>query len=280
MSEQIIKIDIEQFKNEYNNITDIPGNILEKVVEIKNTYTCFNSFYDPKMIWAKKIYNNKDKYNKPKAKNRFHIIIPEFSKTSEIKRSLIGYLNKLSHKNKENIYEKIREIINNNVMLDEIFNIILNYIKTSEDDIYCNILELFDKDYVALNIDKFWDNYLTNKEWNPPQYVYENNLLLLNDEYDLYCDYIKWKKNIHNMNKVWAKYKNDELIVLLNNIYNHVEEIINEDVHKYILDILLEQIYKLLSIKKYPDIIDKIKNIDIKNFDSSTKFFIYNIIEL
>jgi vacuolar-type H+-ATPase catalytic subunit A/Vma1 len=280
MSEQIIKIDIEQFKNEYNNITDIPGNILEKVSEIKSTYTCFNSFYDPKMIWAKKIYNNKDKYNKPKAKNRFHIIIPEFSKTSEIKRSLIGYLNKLSHKNKENIYEKIREIINNNVMLDEIFNIILNYIKTSEDDIYCNILELFDKDYVALNIDKIWDNYLTNKEWNPPQYVYENNLLLLNDEYDLYCDYIKWKKNIHNMNKVWAKYKNDELIVLLNNIYNHVEEIINEDVHKYILDILLEQIYKLLSIKKYPDIIDKIKNIDIKNFDSSTKFFIYNIIEL
>jgi hypothetical protein len=82
------------------------------------------------------------------------------------------------------------------------------------------------------------------------------------------------------MNKVWAKYKNEELIVLLNNIFEHVINIINEDVHKYIIDILLEQIYKLLSIKKYPEIIDKIKNIDIKNFDSSTKFFIYNIIEL
>ena len=280
MSEQIIKIDIEQFKNEYNNITDIPANILDKVVEIKSTYTCFNSFYDPKMIWAKKIYNNKDKYNKPKTKNRFHIIIPEFSKTSEIKRSLIGYLNKLSHKNKENIYEKIKDIIDKKEILEELFNIILNYIKTSEDDIYCNLLDLFDKDYVALNINKIWENYLNNKEWNPPAYVYENNLLLLNDEYDLYCDYIKWKKNIHNMNKVWAKYKNEELIVLLNNIYEHANYIINEDVHKYILDILLEQIYKLLSIKKYQEIIDKIKNIDIKNFDSSTKFFIYNIIEL
>ena len=280
MSEQIIKINIEQFKNEYNNITDIPENILDKVTDIKKTYTCFNSFYDPKMIWAKKIYNNKDKYNKPKPKNRFHIIIPEFSKTSEIKRSLIGYLNKLSHKNKENIYEKIKNIINKNEILEELFNIVLNYIKTSEDDIYCNLLDLFDKDYVALNINKIWDNYLNNKEWNPPAYVYENNLLLLNDEYDMYCDYIKWKKNIHNMNKVWAKYKNEELIVLLNNIFEHVINIINEDVHKYIIDILLEQIYKLLSIKKYPEIIDKIKNIDIKNFDSSTKFFIYNIIEL
>jgi hypothetical protein len=280
MSEQIIKINIEQFKNEYNNITDIPENILDKVADIKKTYTCFNSFYDPKMIWAKKIYNNKDKYNKPKPKNRFHIIIPEFSKTSEIKRSLIGYLNKLSHKNKENIYEKIKNIINKNEILEELFNIVLNYIKTSEDDIYCNLLDLFDKDYVALNINKIWDNYLNNKEWNPPAYVYENNLLLLNDEYDMYCDYIKWKKNIHNMNKVWAKYKNEGLIVLLNNIFEHVINIINEDVHKYIIDILLEQIYKLLSIKKYPEIIDKIKNIDIKNFDSSTKFFIYNIIEL
>ena len=281
MSEQIIKIDIELFKKEYDNITDIPTNILEKVAEIKSTYTCFNSFYDPKMIWAKKLYNNKDKFNnKPKAKNRFHIIIPEFSKTSEIKRSLIGYLNKLSHKNKDSIYEKIKIIIDNNEILDDIFNIILNYIKNHEDDIYCNILELFDKDYIMQNINRIWDNYIENKEWNPPLYVYENNLLLLNDEYDLYCDYIKWKKNIHNMNKIWTKYKNDELIILLNNILEHINYLINENVHKYILDILLEQIYKLLSIKKYPEIIENIKNIEIKNFDSSTKFFIYNIIEL
>ena len=82
------------------------------------------------------------------------------------------------------------------------------------------------------------------------------------------------------MNKIWTKYKNDELIILLNNILEHINYLINENVHKYILDILLEQIYKLLSIKKYPEIIENIKNIEIKNFDSSTKFFIYNIIEL
>jgi len=280
MSEQIIKINIEEFKKEYENATEIPVNILEKAIEVKNTYSCFNSFYDPKMIWAKKIYNNKDKYNKPKAKNRVHIIIPEFSKTSETKRCLIGYLNKLSHKNKDLIYDKIREIISNSENTDDAFSIIWNYIKTSDDDIYCNIIDLFDTEYITANINAQWDNYLNNKVWNPPPYVYENNLLLLNDEYDMYCEYIKWKKGIHNMNKVWAKYKNDELIVLLNNICDHIYSLMDSNVYKYILDILLEQIYKLLCIKKYPDIIDKIKNIDIKKFDSSTKFFIYNIIEL
>jgi hypothetical protein len=281
MSEKIVKINIELFKTEYNNIAEIPSNILEKVADIKNSYSCFNSYYDPKMIWAKKIFNNKDKYNKPKVKNRVHIIIPEFTKTSETKRSLIGYLNKLSNKNKDFIYEKLKDIIDNSKdTLDEIFSIIINYIKTNDDNIYSDILDFFDKDFLTSNINIYWDNYLTNKEWNPPTYIYENNLLLLNDEYDLYCDYIKWKKSIHNMNKVWVKYKESVLIILLNNICEHINYIINEDVHKYILDILLEQIYKILCIKKYPEIIDKIKNIDLKKFDNSTKFLIYNIIEL
>ena len=56
MDEQIIKINIEIFRYIYNSI-DIPQNILDKAVDIKNTYSCFNSYYDPKMIWAKKIYN-------------------------------------------------------------------------------------------------------------------------------------------------------------------------------------------------------------------------------
>jgi len=281
MSEKIIKINIELFKKEYNNIVEIPCNILEKVADIKNSYSCFNSYYDPKMIWAKKIFNNKDKYNKPKIKNRVHIIIPEFTKTSETKRSLIGYLNKLSNKNKVLIYEKIKDIIDNSKdTLDEIFSIIINYIKINDDDIYSELLDLFDKDFLTSNINIYWDNYLTNREWDPPTYIYDNNLLLLNDEYDLYCDYIKWKKNIHNMNKIWIKYKENEIIILLNNICDHINYIINADVYKYILDILLEQIHKILCIKKYTEIIDKIKTIDYKKFDNSTKFLIYNIFEL
>ena len=283
MDEQIIKISIEQFRDIYNSV-DVPRNILDKAVDIKNTYSCFNSYYDPKMIWAKKIYNNKEKYNKPKVKSRFHIIIPDFTKKSELKRCLIGNLNKLSIKNKDSIYEKIKEIIavnDNNDNKDDIFMIIWNYIKTSDDELYSNILALFDKEYVRVMLDKLWDNYINNKEWDPPKYIYENNLLVLNDEYDMYCEYTKWKRGINNINKIWIKYKREELLILLNNIADYIVSIVyNTDIYKYILDILLEQLYKILAIAKYNSIIDKIKNINIKNLDNSTKFFIYNIIEL
>ena len=283
MDEQIIKISIEQFRDIYNSI-DVPRNILDKAVDIKNTYSCFNSYYDPKMIWAKKIYNNKEKYNKPKVKSRFHIIIPDFTKKSELKRCLIGNLNKLSIKNRDSIYDKIKEIIainDNNDNKDNIFMIIWNYIKTSDDEMYSNILTLFNKEYVYTMLDKLWNNYINNKEWDPPRYVYENNLLVLNDEYDMYCEYTKWKRGINNINKIWIKYKREELLILLNNIADYILSIVYDtDIYKYIIDILLEQLYKILAIAKYNSIIDKIKNINIKNLDNSTKFFIYNIIEL
>jgi hypothetical protein len=283
MDEQIIKISIEQFRDIYNSI-DIPRNILDKAVDIKNTYSCFNSYYDPKMIWAKKIYNNKEKYNKPKVKSRFHIIIPDFTKKSELKRCLIGNLNKLSIKNRDSIYDKIKEIIainDSNDNKDNIFMIIWNYIKTSDDELYSNILTLFNKEYVYTMLDKLWNNYINNKEWDPPRYVYENNLLVLNDEYDMYCEYTKWKRGINNINKIWIIYKREELLILLNNIADYVVSIVyNTEIYKYIIDILLEQLYKILAIAKYNNIIDKIKNINIKNLDNSTKFFIYNIIEL
>ena len=279
MDEQIIKINIDKFRYIYNSI-DIPQNILDKAVDIKNTYSCFNSYYDPKMIWAKKIYNNKYKYNKPKNKSRFHIIIPDFTKKSELKRCLIGNLNKLSIKNKDNIYEKIKEIISLNNNIDDVFMIIWNYIKTSDNEIYINLLSLFDKGYLETMIDNLWDNYINNKEWNPPKYIYENNLLILNDEYEMYCEYTKWKRGINNINKIWIKYKQEHLIILLNNIADYILIIYNTSIYKYIIDILLEQLYKILSVIKYKSIIDKIKSIDIQNLDNSTKFFIYNIIEL
>ena len=118
-------------------------------------------------------------------------------------------------------------------------------------------------------------------EWIPPKYIFDNNLLLLNNEYELYCDYIKWKKGIHNINIIWIKYKKSEVSLLLNQIYDYMitECIGNPNIHKYIIDIFMEQIFKILKNYKEKSIVEKIKLLDIKSFDSSTKFLIYNIIE-
>jgi hypothetical protein len=237
------------------------------------------------MIWEKKLFNKRDKValngTNINNKGKVHIIIPDFSDISNMKRTLVGYLNKLTVRNKEVIYEKIKEVIVNNSP-EEVFLIIWSYIKCSSSDnyIYIKLLDYFENNFLDNMINKLWKNYLNNKEWLPPKYIYDNNLLLLNNEYELYCDYIKWKRGIHNLNILWIKYKSDEISLLLNDIFdNMVECISNQNIHKYIIDIFMEQILKILNNHKDASIINKIKSLDIKNFDSSTKFLIYNIIE-
>ena len=284
MDEKVIKIHLSIFLNRYNNI-NVPDNLINKAEQLRKTCSCFNSLYDPKMIWEKKLFNKREKggliSSNVNNKGKVHIIIPDFSDISNTKRTLVGYLNKLTVKNKEIIYEKIKGVIVNNLP-EEVFLIIWSYIKcsTSDNHIYIKLLDYFDNEFLENIIDKLWKSYLNNKEWLPPKYIYDNNLLLLNNEYELYCDYIKWKRGIHNLNILWIKYKNNEISLLLNNIFdNMVECISNPNIHKYIIDIFMEQILKILNNYNDALIINKIKSLDIKNFDSSTKFLIYNIIE-
>jgi len=278
MNDSIIKIDNSCFQDRYNQIEEIPVNIKNKAVEIKDTYSCFKSYYDPKMIWVKKNYNKKEK---PIAsKNRFHIIIPDFTDNSMLKRKLVGLLNKITTKNKNTIYESIKEIINANDK-NSVFEIIWEYIKLNENSLYTNILTFFDENILQDNIEAKWKNYIELREWDPPKIIYDNDILLLNDEYDLYCDYIKWKKNINNLNKLWINFKLSEIHLLLEVLFEHTIDILKENKeYKHILDIFLEQLFKILSVTKTPEIIDKIKELDITNFNNSTKFLIYNILDL
>ena len=302
MDVKVVKINLSVFQSRYN--IDVPENILNKAETLRKSCSCFNSFYDPKMIWEKKLNNKKEKSlqiaNNTAAgmgassitgsnKGRFHIIIPDFSDTSCIKRTLIGYLNKLTSKNKDTIYDKIKVIIagaTGEAGLTEIFLIIWSYIKATdsidgENNIYIKLLEYFDSTFLSVNIDRLCSSYLNNKEWIPPKFIFENNLLLLNNEYELYCDYIKWKKGIHNLNIIWIKYKPAEIPVLLEDIYAYLTEncIGNPSIHKYIIDIFIEQILKILNNYTYKPLVEKMRLLDVKSFDSSTRFLIYNIIE-
>lgn len=278
MNDSIIKIDVLYFRNRYNQIEKVPENIKNKAVELNDTYSCFKSYYDPKMIWIKKNYNKKDK--PVTSKNKFHIIIPDFTDNSILKRKLVGLLNKITTKNKNLIYDNIKEIIDTNDK-NAVFEIIWEYIKLNESCLCTNILTFFNENILQDNINSKWKKYIELQEWNPPKAIYNNDILLLNDEYDLYCDYIKWKKNINNLNTLWIKFKLDDIHILLEILFEHTINILNENKeYKHIVDIFLEQLLKILTVTKSPEIINKIKDIDISKFNNSTKFLIYNILDL
>ena len=278
MNDNIIKIELSYFLDKYKNVESIPENIKNKVNELEKNYNCFNSLYDPKMIWVKKHFVKKEK--NLQQRNKVHVIIPDFEQSSVLKRKLLGLLNKLTIVNKNNIYNKITQIIATEDN-DKTFDIIWDYILLNDNILYSNILSFYDNTFIQNKINTKWNNYIQNKEWKPPAYIYDNNILYLKDDYDIYCEYIKWKKNIMNITTIWLRFKLDSIDFLLNDIYNYIIEIIKENiVYKHILDIFLEQVFLILSTHKNINIINNIKNIDINNFNNSTKFIIYNILDL
>lgn len=52
MDDKVIKIHLSIFLNRYNNIK-VSDNIINKAEQLRKTCNCFNSLYDPKMIWEK-----------------------------------------------------------------------------------------------------------------------------------------------------------------------------------------------------------------------------------
>jgi hypothetical protein len=283
----LVKINYEIFKNcleKYNNSNiQIPDNIVNKANELINNYSCFVSNYDARSLWEKKKIIAQ---NKTKIKTRPHIIYIDFSDDAKCKKEFISYLNKLTDVNKDVIYGKISHFITqiNDEIKNSLFVILINFIKTSNNKIYIEILYLFDNDYIEKNITKYYENYLKNKEWLPVKIVIEYKLIFEEQYYDTYCEYIKIKKNTLSMIKalcvILKKINKVDIInqIMISIIYD-LDNKPDLNNYKHITELLLDEYAIFLDFIPKQEYIDYIKSFDISRLDNSTKFKVSNIVD-
>ena len=218
--------------------------------------------------------------NNAHGSHRLYILNTNFTEESKIKKQFTSHLNKLTKQNAELIYPKIKEILKEPTYI--LYDIVWDFIKKSPEELYINILKFFETQIT----DKKYEQYVANKEWLPVDDILNNNPLK-NDEnvYDVYCDYVKWKKEITNINKAWClifKETHAKHNCMIEDIYNVFEKYKESKSHKHVVDFSLEQIFLFFKYSKCKsnDIIHKLKQFDSKYFESSTKFLIMNIIEM
>jgi hypothetical protein len=283
----LVKINYEIFKNCLNNCNDsniqIPENIVNKANELINNYNCFISNYDARSLWEKKKIIAQ---NKTKVKTRPHIIYIDFSDDAKCKKEFISYLNKLTDVNKDVIYGKISHFITqiNDDIKNSLFDILINFIKTSNNKIYIEILYLFDNNYIETNITKYYENYLKKKEWLPEKILIEHKLIFDEQYYDTYCEYIKIKKNTLSMIKALCIIlKKINKINIINDIIVAIIEALNNKFdlsnYKHITELLLDEYAIILDFIPKNEYINYIKTFDISKLDNSTKFKISNIVD-
>ena len=286
LEEDIIKIDLKEFKNKLNEYdNNIPENIKKKYCELIKSYSCFTNRYDAKSIWEKKKFKKFTNNNFNTNKNRIYTFT-SLSDNNIVKKNMIGYLNKITNNNKESILENITKLIDSvkddKVILDELYNILLVYIGKNNDNVYENIIKIFinyDKNIFLNYITKFYEEKL----WVPYDFILKNNIL--DDKYyNDYCHYVKWKNKHINVIKIYCKiifneFEDTIIDKLLIDIYDTFDNYMNNIEKKYILDYLLELMNIILKYKKNEEIINNLKNINLDTIDNSTKFLILNILE-
>lgn len=287
----IIMIDFVIFKEMMKSFKkqNIRKSLLSKKQEIYKNNKCFHSKFETQITnyIEKKHTTYKFRENTlPKKSNRLHIISTNFDDTSKNKKTFMSNLNKLSSKNKENLLPKIKEIVLSVKCDDigyELYLIVWDFIKKSYDPIYIDVLSIYEKDIT----EKRWNTYVENKEWFPGDYILENNILSTHEDmYDLFCNYVTWKKQVTNINRCWSQihFQNDCLNkcdCLLNDLWSfYNEHCQSAKSKKHILDFALEQMLGILKFYKNCQYIDKVKSLDVSNLESSTKFIIMDITEL
>jgi hypothetical protein len=285
----IVKINYTIFKKSLDNFnlsnTTIAENIVNKANDLINNYNCFISNYDARSLWEKKkiIALNKTKIQQ---KPRLHIINIDFSDNAKCKKEFISYLNKLTDVNKDIIYNKISSFISqvDNDILNSLFDVLINFIKSSNNNIYIDVLYLFESSYIEYNITKYHINFIENKEWIPNEILINYHNIFAEENYDNYCKYVKLKKNTLSIIKalcIILKKRNtiDILENIIENIFTDLNNYIDKDNFKHIIELLLDELTIILDYIPKQLYIDRIVNIKIDDLDSSTKFKISNIKE-
>ncbi len=269
MPTDIIRYDLGVFKEKYGKIKNnssyiAPENIIKKKQDIYNNFKCFHMTYEE--YHENKIYRPAVATVKPH-QNRLYIITSDFTEDNQHKKKVIGYMNKLTDQNKETLYPKLKELLN-----DSMYSIIWDFIKKSPKQIYIDLLVFFDTKMTEL----YFMDFISKKLWYPPAYALENNLMASDETiYDMYCDYVKWKNQTSNMFKAFCIIYDKGFDELVNDLY----DLFFISDHRHIIDFCLEHILILKRyIKSDHQVLTKLKHVD-KEVESSTKFLLKDIIE-
>jgi hypothetical protein len=292
----IIKIDLNVFLGMYKQVSkdNIPTTLNKKkqqlCEEFKPSFELMNSFQNTTNHYNQhhsgnhnqnqsKYRNNSTTVSKTQA-NRLYIITSDFTEDSKIKKQFTGYLNKLTDSNKDIVLPKIKELLQNEAIHNIVYDIVWDFIKKQSKNIYNDILEYFDKDITTT----YLQEYIDNKQWYPPAYVFDNNLLTSNEElYDMYCEYVKWKKTISNLNKTLCIISNDNINYdrLIEDFFSLIQETIHNINQRHVLHFALEQIQIIMQSSKVNKnkYIDKLNCINVNDLESSCKFLIIDILD-
>ena len=181
---------------------------------------------------------------------RPRIGVRELSREDISRKDFIANMNKLSRQNYDSILRLIRTTYNSNFLqnyMDILWEMMLR--QPDFQDLHIQVVQhlmnITPPDKKAL-VSGYWSDrckaYFERKEWTPPEECFATHSP--SDEYDEFCDYIKWKKKTGASLLAWLRLMDAEVIpthydLCFASIQDSIQEARQQEQFKY-FDCLLE----------------------------------------
>jgi hypothetical protein len=260
--DKIIQIDYNIFKECLDNQTH-ELNLCPKLLiikeKLKKKYQCFFDTFDYQDILL-------EKKKTLISKTQLHLLNSDLSEKGKSIKVFRGFLNKITNENKANLIIKIEAFIKSD---SSHFEILIEFIKKHRKslDIYIEIIEMFNNEYVLNKLDIYWIEFIDKKGWIVPLIYTDIDIYSNMCDYETFCNFNKWKEEICSYLELWIKYKSDKLNLIIESIINTFDI----ELKRHIVDTMLEF---LLVLKKFisNENMTIFVNLDLAGISSSTRF--------
>lgn len=219
----------------------------KKAKYLVDTYKCFTE--SDKFVPNK--WGHRKKQYEMKTSERPRIGVKELSIESITRKEFMSLMNKLTLNNKNTILKSIKNIIRIEYT-DLYIDIIWDLMQRASDfrNIYFEVLKLFPQENLVKKWSNIWDTYYVHRYWLPSDQILNDN-----EDYDEFCDFIKWKKRAIAAIYVWMMLYEKSIIDIIDIL---IKEIVDDCMCEFNkanyntkkADSLLEQILILVNFTK------------------------------
>lgn len=193
--------------------------------------------------------------------------------TSPSIKSFKGLLNKLTSSNASTLIFKIEIFLKQtDEKPSELIDTLMCFIQKDKNMVeqYYKIFLVFNEDIQKQNINRLWNKFITDKQWDIPDIYKEQDVFASNYDYDKFCEFKIWNTKVLGYISFWKIHNDNDkkkLLsdILIDTIMEYVEK--NTSYKRHMIDIFLEQLY-LLDFQNN----DKLKNINLEKIPCSSKF--------
>lgn len=218
----------------------------EKAEFMRSSFACFQDHAEPSKKWGK--HEAPQKIARP---DKLRIGTRELSREHIARKDFLALMNKLSDANKLSILQTLKQVFREDC-LDVYMQVTWDHMQRAPEfhALYMSVLKTVSNILAKPNLWRekwhlLWKDYVMHQQWRP------SDQLLQEEDYDEFCDFVKWRKRTIASINAWKLLEQHQWVQgvhdsLLQTIINACNDELTLTNGSKLADVLLDEIHALM----------------------------------